>query len=127
MPGPSTRREFLSTAAALTTLPLAAPWPMLQQGPGRTPQPRASPNAPTNQNVPGGLDIHPTDGPSHDPVFAVNAARVASMVQELYQLALELKQETDRTNLKTTMPVDLVPRTKKIEKLAKGIRSQLGY
>lgn len=125
MPGPPSRREFLSTAA-LATLPLAAPRSLLQNYSGHTPQPRASPNAPTNPNVPGGLDIHPTDTPARDPAYAINAAKVSSMVQELYALALNLKQETDRINLKTTMPVDFIPRARQIEKLAKSIRSQVG-
>ncbi len=46
------------------------------------------------------------------------------MVQQLYQMSSELKQETDRNNLRDTLPVDFIKRAREIEKLAKSIREK---
>ena len=120
---PSTRRGFLAVLAAATTvaLPELCPSALAMQ---RTPQPKPSPNAPTNPNVPGGLNTHPTDSPDRLPVNTINAAQIGTMVQELYQLALELKQEAEHTNLNNTLPVDFPKRAHEIEKLAKAIRER---
>ncbi len=90
----------------------------------RTPQPLPSPNAPKNENVPGGFDTHPTDGPVRTPSSTINPAQIAAMVEQLYKMTAELKQETDRTNLKDTLPADFIKRAQQIEKLAKNIREK---
>lgn len=123
MESAQTRRGFLAAVMGLATATWAhscnPAWARQ-----RTPQPIPSPNAPKNQNVPGGLDTHPTDNPVKAPVSTVNATELNAMVQQLYQMASELKQETDRTNLSNTLPADFIKRAQQIEKLAKDIRNK---
>lgn len=119
------RRRFLTGAAGFAAwvwLPLLRPGLNAQRT--MTPQPRPSPNAPTNQNVPGGLNTLPTSEPVKPPVATVDAEQITAMVRQLCQLAEELKQETDHTNLRNTMPVDFLQRAQQIEKLAKTIRNK---
>jgi hypothetical protein len=97
---------------------VARPFPALPQHP----QPKASPNAPTNQNVPGGLNNLPSEAPSARAALTVNGASIAEMVGQLFQMSAELKQETERNNLNTMLPADFLKRTEQIEKLAKKIR-----
>ena len=123
MANPSTRRGFLTVATRLTAATCVA-WCGPAMALQRTPQPIPSPNAPKNQNVPGGLDTIQTDTPVKTPASTVNATQINAMVQQLYQEAMELKQETDRTNLKDTLPVDFMKRAQQIEKLAKSIREK---
>jgi hypothetical protein len=120
MLAPATRRQFLVSAicvsAGVADVCLAA------EGAPQHPQPKASPNAPTNQNVPEGLNNLPTEAPATRAPNTVNAVQVAEMVGQLYQMALDLKQETERTNLNTMLPADFLKRAEQIEKLAKKIR-----
>ena len=118
-----TRRGFLAAATGLATVTWIAPWRTAVAF-QRTPQPLPSPNAPKNQNVPGGLDTHPTDNPVKAPASTVNATEINALVQQLYQLTAELKQETDRTNLNNTLPADFIKRAQQIEKLARNIRDK---
>lgn len=91
----------------------------------QTPQPLPSPNAPTNQNAPAGLNgpeiIHPDKPAQPNPqtAQAVNAA-----VQEIYARALELKNEADHTNLNATLPIDFIKKAERIEKLAKFVKER---
>jgi hypothetical protein len=119
----NSRRAFLATAPgyAVAACCLSQSIMLAQQ---RTPQPRESPNAPKNQNVPGGLDTHPTDAPERGPVSTIDGPQLTAMVQRLYQMASELKEETDRSNLRDTLPVDFMRRAHEIEKLAKSIREK---
>lgn len=119
----STRRAFFAAAPGCA----AAVWslsPSIALAQHRTPQPLESPNAPKNQNVPGGLDTHPTDSPGRVPVSTIDGPQLTAMVQRLYQMASELKDEADRSNLKDTLPADFVRRAHDIEKLAKSIREK---
>lgn len=116
------RRGFLFGVSSLPAIACAAHWqPMLALQ--RTPQPIPSPNAPKNQNVPGGLNTLPSEGPVKPPPV-IEAAQITAMVQQLYRMAEELKQETEHTNLRDMLPVDFIPRTQQIEKLAKSIRNK---
>ena len=119
----STRRSFLAVLAGCTAA-VGCLTHSAAAGLQRNVQPLPSPNAPRNQNVPGGLDTHPTDSPDRVPVSTVNAPQLAAMVQQLYQMTSELKQEIDRSNLKDMLPVDLIKRAHDIEKLAKSIREK---
>ncbi len=83
-------KSVIGTAGAVATAPwmLAAP---------QTPQPMPSPNAPTNQNFPGGLN-----GP---PVSSTD-------------------KPAPNTNLAAVFPVTFVKKAQQIEKLAKQIKDR---
>jgi hypothetical protein len=88
------------------------------------PQPMPSPNAPTNQNAPGGLNgpkVTNSDTPAPNPM---NGEQIAAMVQQLYKLASELKEEVEHTNLAAVFPVTFVKKAQQIEKLAKQIKDR---
>jgi hypothetical protein len=89
------------------------------------PQPRQSPNAPTNQNVPQGLEGRPasTDTTRVSPNVQ-NEQELRGNIQQMYQLALELKEEADKSNSNIVLDVSLVKRAQEIEKLAKRIKNQ---
>ncbi len=90
------------------------------------PQPRQSPNAPTNQNAPQGLDPVPgsveTDKVSQN---AENEKELRANVQRLYILVSELKNEVDKPNANLVLDVSFVKRTQEIEKLAKQIKNRV--
>lgn len=89
------------------------------------PQPRQSPNAPTNQNVPGGLEGIPNANDTNKvSPNAVNEQEIRASVQQLYAMVSELKAEIDKTNSNMVLSVSLVKRAQEIEKLAKKIRNQ---
>lgn len=89
------------------------------------PQPRQSPNAPTNQNVPQGLDGVPTTTETSKVVRnAQNEQELRTSVQRLYALVTELKNEVDKTDANATLNVSLVKRAQEIEKLAKQIKDR---
>ena len=89
------------------------------------PQPKASPNAPTNQNAPQGLDGPPltVDG-NKQTLDRQNQAEIRMDVQRLYAMASELKDEVDRTNANAVLSLAVVKRAQDIEKLAKQIRDR---
>lgn len=111
-------KGVIGTAAAVATTPwiLAAP---------QTPQPMSSPNAPTNQNFPGGLNgpkpVSNTDNPKPNPM---NQEQIAALVQQVYKLASELKDEVEHTNLTAVFPISFVKKAQQIEKLAKQIKDR---
>src|SRR5262252_2313351 len=89
------------------------------------PQPRQSPNAPTSQNAPMGLDQPPSstssDKASADPK---QDEEIRASVHRLYDLATDLKNEVDKTNSNMVLSVSLVKRAHEIEKLAKQIKDR---
>ena len=91
------------------------------------PQPRQSPNAPTNQNVPEGLEKLPsppdTDTPSVD---AQNQREIRLSIERLYTMASELRDEVEHTNSNMVLNVSVVKRARNIEKLAKQIKIRAG-
>ena len=89
------------------------------------PQPKASPNAPTNQNAPQGLDGPPLTVDSNKQTLdRQNQAEIRMDVQRLYAMASELKDEVDRTNANAVLSLAVVKRAQDIEKLAKQIRDR---
>jgi hypothetical protein len=113
------RRSLIKAATATAAALLAGPIASGQER--KSEQPLPSPNAPTNQNVPAGMnpEIVKQDKPSPNPL---NQEQIAKLVQELYTLAGELKDEVDHTDLRSTFPLDFVKRAQQIEKLAKHIK-----
>jgi hypothetical protein len=89
------------------------------------PQPRQSPNAPTSQNAPQGLDGRPLSIESgKQELDRQNQQEIRLEVQRLYALATELKDEVDRTNANTVLNLSVVKRAQDIEKLAKQIKDR---
>ena len=105
---------FAAAASAAAQHPTPAP-----------PQARQSPNAPTSQNVPQGLD-----GPRLSPdtsdlsVDAQNDHEIRLGVQRLYALVLELKGQVEQTNSNMVLNTSVVKRAQEIEKLAKQIKDR---
>jgi hypothetical protein len=116
----SSRRSIIKnvvvTAGALTSgsWMLAVP---------QTPSPMPSPNAPTNQNFPGGLNGPPISGDKPKP-NPLNQEHIAGLVEQVYKLASEMKDEVEHTNLTAVFPLTFVKKAQQVEKLAKQIKDQ---
>jgi hypothetical protein len=99
--------------------------PSPQHSGGVTPQPIPSPNAPKDQNAPAGLD---NAGVGQDDkaraIAQENQRLVKADVEKLFDMATELKQQVETTNLNSILPVTIVKQAKEIEKLAKDIRER---
>jgi hypothetical protein len=110
-------KRVVGTAGALA----ATPWmyAALQH-----PQPMPSPNAPSNQNFPGGMNGPQVTKSGDAQPTPLNQEQIAAMVQELYKLASELKDEIEHTNLTAVFPVTFVKKAQQIEKLAKQIKER---
>lgn len=114
-------------AACLTAILTLAPaicvaW---QHPTPSAPQPRQSPHAPTSQNVPQGLEGQPNATETDRiPPNVQNEQELRNNIQQMYRLALELKEEADKTNSNMVLDVSLVKRAQEIEKLAKRIKNQ---
>jgi hypothetical protein len=113
----SLMKNVVGTAGTLAT----APW---MYAAFQHPQPMPSPNAPTNQNIPGGLNGPQATKPDQPAPNPVNQERIAAMVQQLFKLASELKEEVENTNLAAVFPVTFVKKAQTIEKLAKQIKDR---
>jgi hypothetical protein len=116
------RRRILRTLSGAIGLLAGSSW---IAGIAQTPQPMASPNAPSNQNVPAGLngpDLIKPDEPAPNPVIQ---EQIAASVQQLYKLAVELRDEVEHTNLNTTFSLGFVKKAEQIEKLAKQIKNRV--
>jgi hypothetical protein len=114
------RRNALKTMTGTAGLALTGTW--IGAAFGQVPQPMASPNAPTNQNAPAGLDLPESVKQGKAPPNTMNQEQIVVSVQQLYKLASDLKEEVEHTNLKTTLPLDFVKKAQQIEKLAKQIK-----
>jgi hypothetical protein len=115
------RRNLLKTVVGTAGTLATAPW---MYGAFQHPQPMPSPNAPANQNVPGGMNgpqVSSSDKAAPNPL---NREQIAAMVQQLYKLASELKNEVETTNLAAVFPVTFVKKAQEIEKLAKQIKDK---
>jgi hypothetical protein len=87
-----------------------------------TPQPIPSPNAP-NQNFPPGLNGPDNRLPSdHKNVDPKKQEELKNDVQKLFELASELKSETEKADLNSMLPVNMIKKAQQIEKLAKQIK-----
>ncbi len=116
-----TRRNLMYSVTGAAGLLLAGE--ALSKVAAQTPQPIASPNAPLNQNAPGGLDSPPAAKPTESP-YKINQKQIAAAVEEIYKLASELKTEVESTNLTNTMPLDFIRKAQQIEKLAKLVKDR---
>jgi hypothetical protein len=115
------RRSLLKTVAGTAGTLATAPW---MYAAFQHPQPMPSPNAPNNQNFPGGLNgPQPTKADRAAP-NSMNQLQIASLVQQLYKLASELKEEVEHTNLAAMFPVTFVKKAQEAEKLAKQIKDR---
>lgn len=91
-----------------------------------SPQPRPSPNAPADENVPAGLDgsdIPVRNGGRAIP--PVTWMEIRSDAQKLLAMATDFKAQVDHTNLSATLPLPLIQEAHKIEKLAKQIQDRM--
>ena len=115
------RRSMIKVITGTAGMFAAAPW--LGAALQRTPQPIPSPNAPSNENAPAGLnpEIVKPDKAQPNPL---NQEQLARSVEQLYQLAGELKDEVEHTDLRSTFPLDFVKKAQQIEKLAKQIKER---
>lgn len=114
----------ICATGALVSAPAVIAWQHPTPSP---PQPRQSPNAPTNQNAPQGLEGQlsaPDTGAT--PIDAENERELRLSVQRLYAMVAELKEEIDHTNPHMTLNASLVKRARDIEKLAKQIKDRAG-
>jgi hypothetical protein len=90
------------------------------------PQPLPSPNAPSNQNVPGGLEGAGINNQGKQ--AAVNPlawSQIKSDAQKLLQMTSDFKEHVEQTNLTSTLPLPLIKEVHQIEKLAKRIQDQM--
>jgi hypothetical protein len=115
------RRSLLKTVVGTAGTLATAPWmyAALQH-----PDPMPSPNAPNNQNFPGGLNGPQVTGPDKPMPNPLNQEQIANLVEQVYKLAAELKDEVEHTNLTTVFPVTFVKKAEQIEKLAKQIKAR---
>src|SRR5215467_13220483 len=88
------------------------------------PEPRQSPNAPTNQNVPQGLEPPSTVETTKIVQDTRNEQELRANVERLYVFVSELKNEVDKTNSNLVLNISLVKRAHEIEKLAKQIKDR---
>jgi len=90
-----------------------------------TPQPRPSPNAPSDLNALDRLSGPPaTVDNGKQSVDQQNQLEIRLQVQRLYAMATELKDEVDNTNSNTVLNLAVLKRAQGIEKLAKQIRDR---
>jgi hypothetical protein len=115
------RRNLLKTVVGTAGTLATAPW---MYGAFQHPQPMPSPNAPANQNVPGGMNGPQVSNSDKSAPNPLNREQIAAMVQQLYKLASELKNEVETTNLAAVFPVTFVKKAQEIEKLAKQIKDK---
>lgn len=91
-----------------------------------SPQPQPSPNAPRDQNVPAGLDNAGVMQPDRQPaVNPVVWTEVQKDTDKLFQMVSQFRDQINRTNLSSTLPLGLLKDAHKIEKLAKEIQDRM--
>jgi hypothetical protein len=117
------RRNLLMGLTGVAGMFVLVPYPQHSMSP---PQPIPSPNAPKNQDAPAGLD---NAGVAQGDDKAKTIARenqkiVKADVDKLFEMATELKQQFEATNLNSTLPLSIVKQAKQIEKIAKEIRER---
>jgi hypothetical protein len=118
----NTRRTVLQTMMGAVGALAAGRW--MPGAAQKTPQPMPSPNAPSNQNAPAGLDAPEIVRPGQQPPLTtpLNEAQILAWVEQLYKLTAELKDEAEHTNLATVFSLSFVKKAQQIEKLAKQIK-----
>lgn len=119
---PQSRRHLLAMVVGVGVL--AAKPALLAGLPAqRTPQPIPSPNAP-NQNFPPGLN-GPDQTPPSDNKKTIDPKKqeeIKADIQKLFDLAAELKDQSAKTDINSTLPVTVIKKAQQIEKLAKQIK-----
>ncbi len=115
---PQTRRFWLTTGAGALGV-LAFDRLSAQNMP--TARPLPSPNAP-DPHAPAGLDRPPMAGPGSKAIDPQVQQQLRTDVQKLYQLASELKQQIESTDLNSVLSLGVVKKAQEIEKLAKHIK-----
>lgn len=124
--GVKTRRRVLATLAAIAGGVLSSPSALRGQLMHPSPQPLASPNAPLDQNVPGGLDgqslAHQSKPGTISPLVWT---QIKSDTDRLLQMATDFKAKVDQTNLSATLSLPLIKEAHQIEKMAKEIQSRM--
>ncbi|MFZ0663568.1 MAG: hypothetical protein WAM66_12805 [Acidobacteriaceae bacterium] len=120
-----TRRRMVTAmtgaAAALAVARLSG-----GQSRAASPQPMPSPNAPTNQNVPAGLDganIPVNNG--RNVVPPATWLEIRKDARKLLDMAADFNKRVDATNLSSTLPLVLIHEANRIEKLAKKIQNRM--
>lgn len=120
-----TRRQMMATMTSAVAA-MAAETLLGQAGRRASPQPMASPNAPTDQNVPAGLDganIPVVNGQNVVP--PATWMEIRKETQKLLEMTQDFKQKVDATNLGSKLPLDLMKQAHRIEKLIKKIERQM--
>jgi hypothetical protein len=115
------RRSLLKSVVGTAGTLATAPW---MYAAFQHPQPMPSPNAPNNQNFPGGLNGPQSTKADKAVRNTMNQEQIAALVQQLYKLASELKEEVEHTNLAAVFPVTFVKKAQEAEKLAKQIKDR---
>jgi hypothetical protein len=80
-----------------------------------------SPNAP-DPHAPAGLDRPHMGGSEQKTINPQMQSQLRGEVQKLYQLATELKQQVESTDLNSVLSLGVVKKAQEIEKLAKHIK-----
>ena len=113
-----------SGVVLVTGMCIATPW-AIEAWQRATPQPRPSPNAPSDLNALDRLNGPPaTADNGKQSVDQQNQLEIRLQVQRLYAMATELKDEVDNTNSNTVLNLAVLKRAQGIEKLAKQIRDR---
>jgi hypothetical protein len=90
------------------------------------PQPLSSPNAPSNQNVPAGIDnTGVQEGERKSNISPVAWTQIKSDAQKLFQMTSDFRDHVQQTNLTSTLPLPLIKEVHQIEKLAKQIQEHM--
>jgi hypothetical protein len=119
---PQSRRRLLTTFVGAAGILAAKPLLLAGLPVQVHPQPMPSPNAP-NQNFPPGLDGPDNKPPAdHKDIDPKKQQEIKADIQKLYELAAELKDQTEKADLNSMLPVNMVKKAQQIEKLAKQIK-----
>ena len=120
-----TRRRLLVAAAGAAAGALVAR-PALAAQMTPHPQPLSSPNAPSNQNVPAGIDnTGVQEGERKSNISPVAWTQIKSDAQKLFQMTSDFRDHVQQTNLTSTLPLPLIKEVHQIEKLAKQIQEHM--
>lgn len=119
---PQSRRHVLTMFAGTAGILAAKPLFLSALSIQAHPQPIPSPNAP-DQSFPPGLNGPDKKLPSdHTDMDPRKQQEIKADVQKLFELASELKDQTEKANLNSMLPVSMVKKAQQIEKLAKQIK-----
>lgn len=119
------RREMMAAMTSAVAA-MAAETLFAQAGRRASPQPMQSPNAPTDQNVPAGLD-----GANIPFVNGQNVVPPATWMEirketgKLLEMTQDFNKKVDATNLGSMLPLDLMKEAHRIEKQIKKIERQM--